>query len=286
MNPLWIFQRSFHSCDTFCMVRVLFFFFPFLTEEKIHKAARLLALSFSEHFLLRCGWLLGMTESKKEAWGSALCVWNKTFLRALKMVVAGCVTSINLYNCETGAIIYVTAVRYTKNITLLAGACGPCYMAGMYCSSWLLYITIVLKDSYSYYSYFILLGPIPTARLSWSNLNILWYMSLWHVAETNSGLIDYSINRELDANSENPLIVYYLSSKNDISWLQLLKWKNMVPFSVLHHSRLNMFGLWIAGRTKHVISRHHLGPWEIVKDIFMSNRFIKKNNQEFYCEYK
>lgn len=64
------------------------------------------------------------------------------FQRALKTVAAGCVTSINLYNCETGAIIYVT-VHYTKNITLLAVACGPCCTAGMYCSSWLFYINIV-----------------------------------------------------------------------------------------------------------------------------------------------
>lgn len=63
------------------------------------------------------------------------------------MVIGGCVISINLYDCETGAIMYVTAVHHTKHITLLAEARGPCYMAvcGMYCvvQQAALYINIV-----------------------------------------------------------------------------------------------------------------------------------------------
>lgn len=51
---------------------------------------------------LSCGWLLGMTESKKEAWGSALCLkWDVSE----STQEAECVTSINLYNCQTGVFM-------------------------------------------------------------------------------------------------------------------------------------------------------------------------------------
>ena len=63
------------------------------------------------------------------------------FLRALQMMIAGSVAAINLYNCKTGAIVYVMTVHYIKNITLRAVACGPCHIAEYICvNHWLLYM--------------------------------------------------------------------------------------------------------------------------------------------------